>query len=537
MTNRDITLLNPKPEPERISALIRRINSGDIKLPTFQRPQVWKIGQVIDFLDSIKNGYPVGSLLFWLTYTKLGSERNIGGFQVPDTPEKYPRNYVLDGQQRLSALYAVLSRRPEFLDERFRVIYDLEQREFVEYREGAPPSHLPLNILYDTKQFLTFQDQLRSIQGGDALIEEAQGLWETFQNYVIPIVTVPEAPIEKVGIIFERINSRGTRLTIFDLMVAATWQLADGEEFNLRERVDSVLDYLAEKDFGGIEDISVLRALSVITNGSAKRESLLSLRTLAKSELQVNLEKTRSALARAVDFLVTEVTVPSSDFLPYERQLILLAYLMSKKASLTAEELGVIRRWFWRTSFAERYRRGGEGLFDEDLQQALQALSDDKELRRFGSAPDADFFIDSQFRKGAAAAQAFAALLASQGPRNITNAAAIDVGSSLSQYNRKEFHHLFPRAYLKSQNVDKDLINSLANICLLTASENKRIGDAPPSSYIAQIRKDIGADFEAVMQSNLIPSKCVELMLADDYPGFLEARAEFLRQSVAEVIR
>ena len=536
MTNRDITLLNPKLNPERIAALIQNIDSGFIKLPTFQRPQVWKIGQVIDFLDSIKNGYPIGSLLFWLTQMKLGFERNIGGFQVPDTPEKHPRNYVLDGQQRLSALYAVLSHHPEFLDERFKVIYDLEQREFVRYKEESPTLHLPLNILYDTKQFLRFQAQLESIQGGDALIEEANRLWETFHDYVVPIVTVPDASIETVGTIFERINSRGTRLTIFDLMVAATWQLIDEEEFNLRERVDSVLDHLAEKDFGGIEDTSVLRALSVVTNDSAKKESILSLRDLTKSDLQVNLEKTRSALARAVDFLVTEVTVPSSDFLPYERQIILLAYLMSKKPSLTTEEFGVLRRWFWRTSFAERYRRGGEGLFDEDLQYALKALSDDTVLSRFGSIPDANFFIDSQFRKGAAAAHAFAALLASQGPRNITNGAAIDIGLSLSQYNRKEFHHLFPRAYLKSQSVDKDLINSLANICLLTASENKKIGSASPSSYVVQIRENLGADFEAVMQSNLIPAECIDLMLADDYPGFLETRAEFLRQFVAEVI-
>jgi hypothetical protein len=57
----------PRPEPERISALIKRIDEGDVKLPTFQRPQVWNVGQAIDLLDSVNRGYPVGSLLFWLT--------------------------------------------------------------------------------------------------------------------------------------------------------------------------------------------------------------------------------------------------------------------------------------------------------------------------------------------------------------------------------------------------------------------------------------------------------------------------------------
>jgi hypothetical protein len=126
------SLRAPRPEPERISALIQRINEGDIKLPTFQRPQVWNIGQAIDLLDSVYRGYPVGSLLFWLTNHKLHSERDIGGFALPETPEKYPRNYVLDGQQRLTTLYAVLTRRPEQLEARLRVAYDLKLLEFVE---------------------------------------------------------------------------------------------------------------------------------------------------------------------------------------------------------------------------------------------------------------------------------------------------------------------------------------------------------------------------------------------------------------------
>lgn len=536
MTNSDSIMLNPRPEPERIKALLTRIESGDIKLPTFQRPQVWRNIQVIDFLDSIRKGYPVGSLLFWLTYTKLGSERDIGGFQLPDTPDKYPRNYVLDGQQRLSTLYAVLSNSPESLVDRFRVLYDLENQEFVEFFENAPTTYLPMNILYDTNKFLEFQERLKSTKEHKGLVGEAQQVWETFQNYIIPIVTVPDAPIEIVGTIFERINSRGTRLTLFDLMVAATWELGDGEEFNLRERVDGVLEYLLEKDFGGIEDTSVLRALSVITKDSAKRDSILSLRDLKKDQLQVNLERTRSALGRAVDFLVTEVKVMSSDFLPYERQLILLVYLMSKESSLSADQFEIIRKWFWRTSFSQRYRRGGEGLFDEDLQHALNALTAKKGLSRFGAAPEPEFFIISQFRKGAAAAQAFSALLASNSPRNLTNGAQIDIGSSLSQYNRKEFHHIFPQAYLKDQNVDKDLVNSLANICLLASSENKKIGQTGPAEYFPKLKEDLGGDYSEVMESNLINPKCIKLAESDDYSGFLEERSKLLRETVVDLI-
>lgn len=526
----------PRPEPERIAALIRRIDRGDIKLPTFQRPRVWNVGQAINLLDSVNRGYPVGSLLFWLTNNRLGAERNIGGFALPDTPDRYPRNYVLDGQQRLTTLYAVLTRPPAELDERLRVVYDLKLRKFVGAKIPIDPLQFPLNLIYDTHGLMNFRDRLREHENSAELIAETESLWETFQNYVLPVVTVPEAPIDKVGVIFERINSRGTRLTIFDLMVAATWGAEATEEFNLRDSVDTVLGQLDDKDYGGIEDVSVLRSLSVVDTGSARRDNILGLRSRNRAELELLIERTRSALSRAVDFLISETSVVSSDFLPYERQLILLTYVMANRNSLSADNYDVLRRWFWRTSFAERYRAGGEALFDEDLEKALAALDAPDGLERYGKAPDKSFFIQSQFRKGAAASQAFAALLGSRRPQNITNGARIDVGNALSNYNRKEFHHLFPQKVLKDWKVNKDLISALANMCMLSSSENKLISDRKPSEYIAEYQLKLGEQFEAVMISNLVPLEAVERMLADDYAGFLEIRSAFLTDIAYDLI-
>lgn len=522
----------PEPTSQRIAALIQRIDDGDIKLPTFQRPQVWNVSQVIDLLDSVNRGYPVGSLLFWETSNRLRHERNIGGFELPDTRERHPRNYVLDGQQRLTTLYAVLKRSPEQLAERLRVVYDLSIREFVPAAELIGPLQVPLNLLYDTNAFMNFRDHLRAQENGDTLVLETQLLWETFQNYVVPVVTVPEAPIDKVGVIFERINSRGTRLTVFDLMVAATWAVEGTEEFNLKDSVDNIVSQLDEKDYGGVDAVSILRSLSVVDTDSARRESILALRGRARGELELLIEKTRVALTRAVDFLISEASVISSDFLPYERQLILLTYVMDRNSTLTAADYFVLKRWFWRTSFSERYRAGGEAFFDEDLQRAIAALGTSEGLDRFGTAPSKSFFVESQFRKGAAASQAFAALLGVHRPRNITNGATIDVGTALSTYNRKEFHHLFPQKVLRDRGVGKELINSLANICMLASSENKIISDRLPSEYIKDYQTKLGDQFEAVMESNLIPPAAVDCMLADDFVGFLDVRSTFLGQVV-----
>jgi hypothetical protein len=95
----------PEPKIERIANLVHRIQSGDIKIPKFQRGFVWDEDQIIKLLESIYEGYPIGSLLFWLSDKPMRSERDIGGFELPTTPDKYPRNYVLDGQQRLTTIY------------------------------------------------------------------------------------------------------------------------------------------------------------------------------------------------------------------------------------------------------------------------------------------------------------------------------------------------------------------------------------------------------------------------------------------------
>jgi Protein of unknown function DUF262 len=151
-------------------------------------------------LDSVNQGYPVGSLLFWLTSHQLGSERNIGGFELPDTPEVCPRNYVLDGQQRLTTLYAVLTRPALELEARLRIVYDLPKGEFVEAKDPIAPTQVPLNLLYNTNALMSYRDKLRTQDNSTELIAEVDRLWETFHDYVMPVVTVQEAPIEKVGL-------------------------------------------------------------------------------------------------------------------------------------------------------------------------------------------------------------------------------------------------------------------------------------------------------------------------------------------------
>ena len=95
--------------PEKIDKIINRINSGDIRIPAFQRAYVWKQNQIIDLLDSVIKNYPIGSVLLWSTKEVLRHTRNIAGYKIPENDIDYPVNYILDGQQRISSIYATFS--------------------------------------------------------------------------------------------------------------------------------------------------------------------------------------------------------------------------------------------------------------------------------------------------------------------------------------------------------------------------------------------------------------------------------------------
>jgi uncharacterized protein with ParB-like and HNH nuclease domain len=93
--------------PAKIDKIIDRIADGDIKIPAFQRGFIWDQDQVVKLVDSLYHNYPIGSILLWNSMERLKSTRNVAGFEIPDRQPNYPVNYVLDGQQRLSTIYAV----------------------------------------------------------------------------------------------------------------------------------------------------------------------------------------------------------------------------------------------------------------------------------------------------------------------------------------------------------------------------------------------------------------------------------------------
>ena len=90
------------------------------------------------------------------------------------------------------------------------------------------------------------------------------------------------------------------------------------------------------------------------------------------------------------------------------------------------------------------------------------------------------------------------------GPIDLLTGANIDTASSLSWQNAKEYHHLFPRDYLRQKGTKSRDANCLANIVLLTSANDKRISNRAPSDYLKSVTASAKEDLPDWLTRNLV---------------------------------
>jgi hypothetical protein len=154
-----------------------------------------------------------------------------------------------------------------------------------------------------------------------------------------------------------------------------------------------------------------------------------------------------------------------------------------------------------------------------------------KEVGGMGSTPDDIELTRLAFRSNNSRSRAFILLLAACKPRNITNGAAIDTAEALSIFNKKQFHHIFPKAHL-DRGDDSSNKNSLMNICMLAASENNWISDQDPHDYIPSLIVSLGGEAVSVFSSNLLPDPNQTDYSTISFDDFLRLRVALVKPVV-----
>lgn len=510
------------PSSPRLASLLSDVERGNIKIPVFQRQYIWTDEQIIGLLDSIYRGYPVGSLLMWSTKEELKHERNVGGFKLPNTPEDYPVNYILDGQQRLTTLYGVFhsdsnTSDPDLAD-RFNICYLPDDDVFSHHKAAADKDKIHLNTILDTTRLLAELPKFNDVHKS-----RIAKVTEAFKDYEFPIVTIKERNNKEVCSIFQRINSSGTPLSNLELLTAWTWS----DQFDLRREISELLDSLSDKGYEQIDQSLLLRMLASLTYGSIDSDDLVDV----DPTVLVNGMKTlKKAIWASVDFLEGQLKIKNVIFLPFPIMLIPIVNFYALIPHPNADQLTQIRKWFWQCALTLRYKAGTNRLVLEDLTKIKNLEQGGKPFDTASLVVKNDLF-NSTWRINSSAAKSALCLMAQLHPRSFLTGSEVDLGSVLSAYNARQFHHIYPKGFLASKGVSFHEANVISNICFLSASENNKISDKDPAKYF----KDIPPRYKnSIFDSALIPQDARDGKLK--FEEFTRLRTELLKEKAQSLI-
>ncbi|MBZ5524350.1 MAG: hypothetical protein LAP21_19100, partial [Acidobacteriia bacterium] len=230
-----------------------------------------------------------------------------------------------------------------------------------------------------------------------------------------------------------------------------------------------------------------------------------------------------TSMEKAIDFLATQLKA-SKDFLPHVQQLIPLTFFFSQVNSASNDQTKWLKQWFWKTAFSRRYSAQTDEKMDADIALFEQLIAGNADgLSKYNYTITADRLVKQKFTKSSPVVRAFLLLLAQNHPVDLGNGTYVDLGKALSEYNAKEYHHIFPRAHLKKRQFAPEKINSLCNFCFLTSDSNKKISSKAPSEYFVSVIPQ--GSFATILESNLMPLN-KEVYEKNDFEQFLTLRSQ-----------
>lgn len=514
-----------------IRDILNQVTKGNLRIPAFQRGFVWDADSVAFLMDSIYKGYPFGTIQLWRTKEKLDIEKQFGPFKLFERDEEYPIDYVLDGQQRVTSIFGVFQTEIEGTDgieNPFKIYYDLEADEnsqdsqFIPLKDDEvnPEKHFPLNCLFDT---VKYRRATRTLD--ETIVQKIDVLQAMFKEVKIPYQTLETDDKSKVAIVFERINRKGVPLDTLQLLTAWTWS----EEFDLQDKFADLQEDLKPygfEDLGGNADL-LLRITSAVLTHNATAKSLIELNG---STVRERFQEVTNGIKGAIDFLKKNLKVEQLANLPFETILLPLSVFFANKGNqhfiYTDDQRKKLISWFWKTSFSKRYSAGTNKNINKDIEEIVK-LKTDINSSTLNSLPfniDVDFFLNNSFTMNTVITKAFVLLLAQNSPKSFISGADITLSRVLKDYNRNEFHHIYPKAYINGLNQDEInySINCLANFCMLSRADNKKIDCKKPSLYRSE---EMPVNSTAIFESTFINE---QIFIRDVFDDFLKDRANAL---------
>lgn len=368
----------------RLSNYLNEFEAGLIQIPPFQRDFVWGDKNKIELLDSLKNGYPIGSVLFWKPDSNIKKDliveeiQLIGGYSLENTNSQ-DYLFILDGYQRLSTLFGCFinsnnTKLKQNIDERkkFDFYYDLKEDKF-ERNKKAKGSleyyQVPLYYFFDGDHFYDFTESLVSLQFSEdekkLFISRYRSFGSKITSYDIPAIELIGGSIKEAVNIFSRLNSTG--VTFSDDWKVSALSFSKERNFRFGSEIDKLFENLAKYNFYTSKDdrkskrkLILQSVLSAFDEEKAYFDIAKTTEELEKLASEENfIEVSLNAIynfEKTVKFLFENLMVLKSKFISSQNQILFIQDFFNKiENPLDKNQLKELKKWFWITSYSNYF--------------------------------------------------------------------------------------------------------------------------------------------------------------------------------------
>ena len=548
-----------------VEELVSMIERGELRLPEMQRQYVWRSTRVRDLLDSLYRGYPSGAILLWETDEAVPLQ----DFAVSQSTNPYQSTrLLLDGQQRLTSLSAVIRGEPVSVRGRRRpidLLFNLEHpdqlavvTEVEENGDDEDDVDDDSELIGDEtdstedellKRFnkMTFVVATRKLEqlphwvkvsevfktDNDAPFLKRAGIsgfddprYEKYsqrlarlrgiRKYVYRMDVLERTlSYDEVTEIFVRVNSLGAKLRSSDLALAqitAKW----------RHSLQTFQDFQKACAKTGFDlDLGLhLKNLMAFATGQSRFQIVGSLNV---EKLQKAWKEACDGMEFALNFLRSNLGIDSPALLSSPFLLVVLAYLgHSRNYALSNDEARQLRYWALMANAKGRFSRGSsETILDQDLANIRQggAVSEliDRLRLQFGRLNITAEELEGRNQRSALFKTMFLAFRAA-GAKDWRSHLTIALDHSGAQH-RLQFHHIFPKAVLKTSFTAREA-DDIANLAFIGGKTNRAISDKAPAVYLPPLVDQLG---EPAFAAQCIPVEA-SLLEVESYKAFLLER-------------
>ena len=503
-----------------ISSLLDRIDDGRTVVASFQRGWVWKAEAVRSLMDSLYRGYPIGSIIVW--------PRRMGSAEES----------VIDGQQRLTALYGVIrGRPPAWLDSAevpalSGLRFDLEEERFEHVSAGKLPSATSVDVsrLFSegTEWWLRELEEstIDASKRAEYLVRVLKLL--SIKDRPVPLESLPQhMEPEHAERVFEIVNTAGTRVNRGDLtlgQLSLSWSGA-------RNSVETQCD--AWKEAGYQVKIDwFLHAMAGIVSDRIDFKRLFG---RSRQELENACDAVRFSMDSTLNLLQQYLGFDPRVKLAINNGLIPVVIYRAKSTSSSAElarEEPALLAWWMYGNLAERWSRDTRNRTNSDLSTALaggssallRSLSD--EIGGLRVKPN-QLTVSYKMKRYS---QLLYSVTRCRGGLDLRTGLALSP-TLVGPLQGLQAHHIFPRKYLRDNGIEQREIDQLANVAYISQGSNLRIGSKAPTAYLGALE----ASHLGVLASQWIPDDPA-LWQARRYKDFLAARREMVASAADDLL-